>query len=97
VKLNDQLRADVEFYRAKVERLELALNANPAAQAEYAERTKVPVSSATTSTNIEIPRRVPFRELQRRWMSLSEAEQNMAIESGSWDAEPKKEETHAGE
>ena len=86
-----EARKDIEFYRAKVERLELALAqtgltpAHIAMQPTAAVRDKKPMQLGAPH--------VPFSELKRRWNQLSEAEQEKAMAEG-WqvDLETKKEE-----
>ncbi|MBA0089158.1 MAG: hypothetical protein HRJ53_29560 [Acidobacteria bacterium Pan2503] len=94
-KRNDQLRSDVEFYRGKVERLELAI----------AQTSSVPAQQAIASNWVETPeskRRVegmlrqvtgkkPWREVQREWNNLSEAQQEQAIAAGTLAPEEVKE------
>jgi hypothetical protein len=96
-KRNEELHADVNFYRAKCERLEIALAANPEARREYAGATKTPAPKIDTTQFVETQaRRLPFSELKRRWMQLTEAEQEKAVAEGSWNAETK-EEANAGQ
>ena len=93
-----EARKDIEFYRAKVERLELAIaqaGLTPAqihpAPANPPMRDKKPVQLGTPH--------VPFSELKRRWNQLSEAEQEKAMAEG-WQVDlekaNKEEEANAG-
>ena len=93
-----EARKDIEFYRAKVERLELAIaqaGLTPAqihpAPANPPLRDKKPVQLGTPH--------VPFSELKRRWNQLSEAEQEKAMAEG-WQVDlekaNKEEEANAG-
>ena len=93
-----EARKDIEFYRAKVERLELAIaqaGLTPAqihpAPANPPVRDKKPVQLGTPH--------VPFSELKRRWNQLSEAEQEKAMAEG-WQVDlekaNKEEEANAG-
>ena len=93
-----EARKDIEFYRAKIERLELAIaqaGLTPAqihpAPANPPVRDKKPVQLGTPH--------VPFSELKRRWNQLSEAEQEKAMAEG-WQVDlekaNKEEEANAG-
>ena len=93
-----EARKDIEFYRAKIERLELAIaqaGLTPAqihpAPANPPMRDKKPVQLGTPH--------VPFSELKRRWNQLSEAEQEKAMAEG-WQVDlekaNKEEEANAG-
>jgi hypothetical protein len=85
------LRQDLEFYRGKVERLEVSLMQNAPAMQSYASRTeqKPRIGQELEQT----PQRLPFRELQRRWGAMNESDQAKALEQG-WNVEM--EESHAG-
>lgn len=89
------LRQDLEFYRGKVERLELAIaSSSPIpAQAEYAARSerKPPALSSAELSKI-IGTHLPFRELARKWNTLSAEDQDKAVKDG-WTVE---EEDNAG-
>lgn len=92
-----QLRKDVEFYRGKVERLELSLREAgvPVAAPEVPRKSL----AETVSQLKKMPSgRLSFQELKRRWGSLSETEQQKIIDDGNtWDPEKEaKEEANAG-
>lgn len=89
-------RSDIEFYRGKVERLELSImsNANVPAQQSYAERSE-PVNRQRFNLSPATPPKIPFRDLKMRWAAMSEKEQEKAIEDG-WNVDAKKEESNAG-
>lgn len=99
--LLEHARKDVEFYRGKVERLELSLmsNAGAAAQVDYVARTetqqKDPVAKLREVKQMPSGR-LPFHEIKRRWNAMSAEEQQKAIDEG-WELDGKpKEETNAG-
>ena len=87
-------RRDVEFYRGKVERLELSLMSLSMvpAQIEYARRSELPKEPPREIR----PTQVPFMELKRRWMAMSAEEQEKAQTEGWVVDEKTKEETNAG-
>jgi hypothetical protein len=89
-----QAREDIEFYRGKVERLELAIMSNPPAQQEYVE-TQVVVRPAIKDVKPQVPPRMPFSDLKQKWNSMSAEEQEKAMEAG-WEVDKPKEETNAG-
>jgi hypothetical protein len=95
-------RKDIEFYRAKVERLELAMaqTSSAPAQQEYAERTNAIDPKLRPRIDHvlkqQTPRHMPFSELKSRWMQLSEAEQEKALADGWKIEEPKEEPSNAG-
>ena len=75
-----QTRKDLEFYRGKCERLELALmskSPNDAAQ-NYAARTDSPIEQTVVETE---PPKKTWAQFQKEWSTLSEAEQ---IEKLGW-------------
>lgn len=76
-------RSDIEFYRGKVERLELSImsNANVPAQQSYASRSETPAPRMRNLMPASPPR-IPFSEIKRRWSGLNEQEQQKAIEDG---------------
>lgn len=79
--LSLQLRADVEFYRGKCERLELALfNQQPAGK-EYVQRTE-PAKPSIRNVRLETALRPVFSDLKRKWNALSAEEQDKAIADG---------------
>jgi hypothetical protein len=96
-----EARADLEFYRGKVERLELSMmNAGMlggAAAQQYAQMAAgaptpnmlqqgppAPLLSGVQSQlHVGLaPSRMPFSEIKRKWMALSEEEQARAMEQG---------------
>lgn len=88
-------RKDLEFYRAKVERLELSLREAgvPVAAPELPRKSL----ADTVSELKKMPSgRLPFSEIKRRWMNMSEADQQKAIDDGMWNPEEQKEENNAG-
>lgn len=92
-----QARKDVEFYRAKVERLELSLReAGVAVAAPAAALEQRP--EEVVSTLKKLPSgRLPFNEIKRRWQAMSEADQEKALKDGwNLDAELAKEASDAG-
>jgi hypothetical protein len=91
-----EARQDIEFYRGKVERLELALMSNPPAQQAYVETQAVQrsVDAKPRQTKPQVPPRIPFSDLKRQWMTMTAEDQEKAMKDG-WDVE-KKEETNAG-
>jgi hypothetical protein len=97
-----EARKDIELYRGKCERLELAVMTQAAAPAaaEYVARTdaKAPRDIRDVKLQQQTPPRIPFSDIKRRWNALSAEQQEKAIEEG-WnvDAEPKKEEANAGQ
>ncbi|MBA0088349.1 MAG: hypothetical protein HRJ53_25470 [Acidobacteria bacterium Pan2503] len=88
-----QLRADLEFYRGKVERLEVSLMANPPAMQSYATRTDQKPRLVEHGELTGVGARLPFRELQRRWGAMNETDQEKAMTNG-WIVE--KEAVHEG-
>jgi hypothetical protein len=90
-----ELRRDLEFYRGKCERLELAMaSQGNAAQQHYATRTDLPPARAATLERTQLPTRKSFAELKREWNALTEAQQEEIEKSGKWDTE---EVTNAGQ
>lgn len=92
-----QARKDIEFYRGKVERLELSLREAgvPVAAPELPRKSL----ADTVSQLKKLPSgKLPFSEIKRRWNMMSQEEQEKAVDEGNWDidAELKKEETNAG-
>ena len=91
-------RKDIEFYRGKVERLELSIMSNAAigAQLDYAASTRDDVSRApvTPPKWEQAARHVPFSEIRRRWNAMSQEEQEKAVELGTMDLP--KEDDNAG-
>ncbi|HEX8800421.1 MAG TPA: hypothetical protein VF772_17515 [Terriglobales bacterium] len=95
-----QARKDIEFYRAKVERLELSLR--EAGMIVAAPPTEAKSLADTVSELKRLPSgKMPFQELKRRWQNLTEAEQQKALVDGwNLDAPPteeKKEDANAGQ
>lgn len=88
-------REDIEFYRGKVERLELALMSNPPAQQEYVQTQVVAKPAIKEVRTPSIPPRIPFSDLKQKWNSMSAEEQEKAMQDG-WDVEKTKEEANAG-
>jgi hypothetical protein len=98
---NNQLveaREDIEFYRAKVERLEQAIMSNPRAQQEYVQ-SEVLLRPAIKDVKVapQTPPRIPFSDLKRQWAAMSAEEQEKAMQDG-WevDKQQPKEEANAG-
>lgn len=89
-------RQDVEFYRGKCERLELAIMSNPPAQQAFAARQEKPAIDKVRVP--QPPPRIPFSDLKTRWNSLSQDEQEKALKDG-WDIETEKQQeaTNAGQ
>jgi hypothetical protein len=91
-----QARQDIEFYRGKVERLELAIMSNPPAQQEYVETQVVQRPDIKDVKAPQVPARIPFGDLKRKWSAMSAEEQEKAMQDG-WELEkPKEEEANAG-
>ena len=95
-----EARKDIEFYRAKVERLELAIaqaGLTPAQIYTAQQQQRAPVRDKKP-VQLGAPH-VPFSELKRRWNQLSEAEQEKAMAEG-WQVDlekaNKEEEANAG-
>lgn len=83
---NEKLEKNLDFFQGKCERLELAMASNPAAQQSYAaETTSVRKPPPLLGGQVQLPGRMPFAELKRRWTQKTEAEQNEIIEKGEWD------------
>lgn len=91
-----QQREDVEFYRGKVERLELAIMSNPPAQQEYT-RTEVIVKPPISEVKLQQqpPPHLAFSDLKRKWNAMTQEEQEKAIQEG-WNVDKIKEEVHEG-
>ena len=93
-----EARKDIEFYRAKVERLELAIAQPGVTPAHIAMQPAAPVRENKKPMQLGTPH-VPFSELKRRWNQLSEAEQEKAMAEG-WQVDlekaNKEEEANAG-
>lgn len=91
-----QARKDLEFYRAKVERLELALMKDKAFAFDLSPEK---VSGITETKFEKAPHRLPFSEVKRQWNQLTAQQQEKAIADG-WDLESppevKKEEVDEG-
>lgn len=92
-----EARKDVEFYRGKVERLELSLMSGApmgtAAQVDYLQRTDQPKIPASIHP-LTPPPRMPFAEVKRKWNALTAEEQEKAVAEGRLEFE--KEENNAG-
>jgi hypothetical protein len=90
-------RKDLEFYRGKCERLELAVMSVAAAPAaaEYVQQAKPAIKDVKLQ---QVPPRLPFTDIKRRWNAMTEEEQQKALKDG-WDLDAKesKEETNAGQ
>lgn len=96
----DEARKDLEYYRGKCERLELAvMSYAPApAAAEYVARSDKPAVK-DVKVHPPVPPRIPFGDLKRKWAALSAEEQDKALKDG-WDVEKEeaaKEEANAGQ
>lgn len=95
-----QARSDVEFYRGKVERLELSLReagVAVAAPLELVERPERPEDQVSKLKKLPSGR-LPFNEIKRRWQAMSEKEQEEALKNGwNLDAELAKEGTNEGQ
>lgn len=89
-----QQREDVEFYRGKVERLELAIMSNPPAQQEYVQ-TEVVVKPSIKDVRPQVAPQIPFSDLKRKWAAMSAEEQEKAMQEG-WEIDKPKEEANAG-
>ena len=93
-----EARKDIEFYRAKVERLELAIAQAGLTPAQIHPAPATPPRRDKTPVQLGAPH-VPFSELKRRWNQLSEAEQEKAMAEG-WQVDlekaNKEEEANAG-
>jgi hypothetical protein len=79
-------RKDLKFLEGKCERLELTvMNSAPAAAPrEYVARTDRPTVSQIEQLT---PTHMPFRDLRRRWQSMSAEQQELAIKNGEWKIE----------
>lgn len=90
-------RKRVDFLEGKCERLELVvMEAKNDAGRSFVERSDraAEPSSPRRKPPIEkvpaaVPTRVPFSQVRDTWNSLSEAEQEKAIESGNLEVKPK--------
>jgi hypothetical protein len=94
-----EAREDIEFYRGKVERLELAIMSNPPAQQEYAQtQTIVRPAIQSVKAQPQTPPRMPFMDLKAKWNAMSAEEQEKAMQDG-WqvDQEATKEADNAGQ
>jgi hypothetical protein len=93
-----EARKDIEFYRAKVERLELAIAQAGLTPAQIYPAPANPPMRDKKPVQLGAPH-VPFSELKRRWNQLSEAEQEKAMAEG-WQVDlekaNKEEEANAG-
>lgn len=94
-------RKDLEFYRGKCERLEMAVMSVAAAPAaaEYVSRSdKPPIREARAPQPLGVPR-IPFGDLKRKWNAMSAEEQDKAMKEG-WDVDQaaikQEEEANAG-
>lgn len=76
-------RRDLEFYRGKCERLELAImNATPAvAGQDYVRRTE-PKKPSIGTVKLEGAMRPMFNELRNKWNKMSLEEQDKAVKDG---------------
>ena len=92
-----QAHKDVEFYRGKVERLELAIMSNAAApaQIDYAHRTETRTANSVEQMRQQSAPRLPFSEIKRRCNQLSAEDQEKAMADG-WNLDEQKEATKAG-
>ena len=89
-------RYDIEFYRGKVERLELALMSNVPAQEHYAQMEVVQKPAVTSAkAPQQLAPRIPFSDLKQKWMAMSQEEQEQALQAG-WEVDKPKEESNAG-
>lgn len=94
-----QARKDIEYYRAKVERLELSLrDAGVVTAAPPLLSTERPENVVSKLERLPSGK-MPFSEIKRRWNAMSDAEQQKAIVDG-WDLDAQiqkeKEEANAG-
>lgn len=79
-------RADLEFYRGKCEKLELAvLESSTAHIADSYIKRAEPRRPSMGQVKIETALRPKFQELRRKWDNLSAAEQEKVVETGEWD------------
>jgi hypothetical protein len=79
-------RADLEFYRGKCEKLELAvLESSTAHVADSYVKRAEPRRPSMGQVKIESALRPKFQELRRKWDNLSAAEQEKVVETGEWD------------
>jgi len=84
-----ELRKDLEFYRGKCERMELAMaTTGNAAQREYSAQSRPP-GLAPHLERIQLPSRKNFADLRREWNALSQEQQEKIVEEGKWDTEVK--------
>jgi hypothetical protein len=91
-----QSRLDVEFYRGKCERLELAVmsvTVAPAA-AEYVARSEQQKPGIREVKLRSAPTRLPFSDLKHKWNAMTAEQQEKAIQEG-WTVE--QEENHEGQ
>jgi hypothetical protein len=79
-----QQRKDLEFLQGKCERLELAImsQAQAPAQHEYVARTDQRPNVVGALEKLTTGTRLPWREVQRKWANMSEADQVKAVEAG---------------
>jgi hypothetical protein len=79
-------RADVEFYRGKCEKLELAvLESSTAGVADSYVRRAEPRRPSIAQTKIETALRPKFQELRRKWDELDANQQEEILKTGEWD------------
>jgi len=84
-----ELRKDLEYYRGKCERLELAIaTAGNAAQRDYSAQSRAP-GLLPNIEHIQLPARKSFADLKREWNELSQEQQEKIVEQGKWDTEVK--------
>jgi len=82
----DDARRDLEFYRGKCERLELAIMNNQTgspAGGDYVRRTE-PRKPSIGSVKLGESMRPMFSELRKKWAAMTAEEQEKAVASGSW-------------
>ena len=83
-------RSDVEFYRGKCEKLELAIlesaTGSSAAGESYVRRAE-PKRPSIGQVKLEGALRPKFQELRQRWDALTAAQQEQVMKTGQWDLE----------
>ena len=78
-------RADVEFYRGKCEKLELAiLETSPSGSAQSFVKRADPRRPSIMQTKLENTMKPKFQELRKKWDSLSAEDQEKIVETGEW-------------
>lgn len=81
-------RADVEFYRGKCEKLELAvLESSTAGVADSYVKRAEPRRPSIGQQKIESALRPKFQEIRQRWNALSAEQQEKIQETGEWKLE----------